>query len=210
MDDPRKDDPSYPQEIEEDWTGGGPRTYDDEAYPESAYDEAIYDDEEPLLYGHETPDPRRTQAAVAMVLAGAVFIASLIVLASFNVTSGPLAGLFDFLALRTWIWVFFGVMMVFLVWLLALLFSAPAHSEEDWYADEAEPPTAEYADTPGAADTITLRCPSCMNIFSLQDPWTRPFYHVCPHCETRGVYTGVQDPPEVKAQLEQQGSHAGA
>jgi hypothetical protein len=204
MSDTRTQDPWQEDGTDEGWVQD---PYDD-PYVEGESPEDDYDDE-PLLYGHEGPNPRRTQAAVALVLAGIVFVGSLIVLASFNVASGPLAGLFDFWRLRTWVWVFFGVIMVFLVWLLALLVGSPAQREEDWYADDLEPPTAEYADTPGAADTITLRCPSCMNIFSLQDPWTRPFYHVCPHCETRGVYTGVQDPPEVKAQLERHGT-AGA
>lgn len=144
-----------------------------------------------------------------MVLAGLFFIFSLFVLATFNIESGALAGAFDFWSLGVWSIIFFVIMLVFFLWLLALLVAAPPRQEEDWYTEEpSEPPTAEYADDPGAADTITLRCPKCMNIFSLQDPWTRPFYHVCPHCEVRGVYTGVQDPPEVKAALERQG-HGG-
>lgn len=198
MDTERTNDP-----WEDDAADFGNREYDSATFPED------YDDE-PLIYGDEDEgegNPRRSQAATAMVLAGLFFIFSLVVLASFNVEGGAFGGAFAFWSLRTWVWIFLAVMIGFLVWLILLLVATPPRGEEDWYSDEAEPPTAEYADEPGGADTISLRCPKCVTIFTLQDPWTRPFYHVCPNCEARGVYTGEQDPPEVKDALAHRHGH---
>lgn len=189
---------------------------DDDYAEADAWDDAQHEDEDDTgaLYGEgiddpvRHPNPRRTQATVVMVIASIVFLVSLVVLAAFTIGSGGFRGVFDFWSFRTWIWVLFGAMVVLFVWLLVLLLTTPKRSDDDWF-DEDEIPVAQPGRL-GAPDTITLRCPDCVNIFSLQDPMTRPFYHDCPHCGVRGVYTGKDDPPEVVARLESQGhgSHA--
>lgn len=182
--------------------------WDDGTYAEDSFDTpAEQGDEEVLLYGEgaddvpREPTPRRTQATILMITAAGFFLLSLVVLAAFTVAGDGFRGVFDFMSFRTWIWVLFAILVILFVWLLVLLLTTPVREGDDWFDDDADYPVAELADL-GAQDAITLRCPTCVNVFSLQDPMARPFYHDCPHCNTRGVYTGKDDPPEVLARIE--------
>lgn len=152
-------------------------------------------EEDPSFYQDDTVNPRRAQATIVMIVGTVVFLLSLVVLAG-HMTDGALRDLFAFWSFTTWVWVFFTILVVLLIWILILLATSPPRHEEQWYGGDSEEPE-EHVETPfaepgepGAADTISLRCPKCMNIFSLQDPGQRPFHHECPHCEVRGVYSG--------------------
>lgn len=166
--------------------------------------------DEEAYYGDES-SPLRAQATVVMILGTVVFLLSLVVLAAHLTEQGTLQDLFfSMWGFTTWIWIFFGVLVVLLVWILILLASAPDRvTQEEWYDDEPDHDVVttpmheqqreepQQEETPfalpgeaGAEDTISLRCPKCMNIFSLQDPGERPFKHQCPHCEVQGVYNG--------------------
>jgi hypothetical protein len=167
-----------------------------EAYQESEYGmEEPFEDPDHIQEPHVSP--QRAWATIVMIIGTVVFLLSLVVLAG-HMTDGPLHDLFAFWSFTTWVWVFFGILAVLLVVILILLATTPARQEEGWYDEEDETDEALVEDTtpfaepaePGAADTISLRCPKCMNIFSLQDPGQRPFHHECPHCEVRGIYSG--------------------
>ncbi len=150
--------------------------------------------EEPQYYDDDSVNPKRAQATIVMIIGTVVFLLSLVVLAG-HMTDGALRDLFAFWSFTTWVWLFFGILAALLVWILVLLATTPPRQEEEWYggdSEEVEEETTPFAEPgePGAADTISLRCPKCMNIFSLQDPGERPFHHECPHCEVRGVYSG--------------------
>ncbi len=201
-----KDEPAEPWDAPEE---GSMEAADAEAVEEPAEDEQYADE-----YGIEGPEPmspRRLQATVLMIVAAAVFVFSLVVLAAFMGDSADFRGVFDFWTFTTWIWVLFGVLIAIFVWMIILLFTTPPVTEEDWYVGEepAEIPVAKPAPL-GAPESITLRCPRCANVFSLEDPLARPFYHDCPHCQVRGVYTGKDDPPEVRRRLEAAGQGVGA
>jgi hypothetical protein len=155
-------------------------------------EEDVYDEDQ-ALYSDDPINPRRTQATIVMVLGALVFLFSLVVLAAFITEQEGLLDVFGFWEFQTWVWVFFGAIFVLLVWLVILLLTTPPRAEGEWYHDETQREGGIAVARPaelGATDTISLRCPKCMNIFSLQDPGERPFYHDCPHCEVRGMYSG--------------------
>lgn len=174
--------------------------------PWGGVDEPPHQDD--AYYG-DASSPLRAQATVVMILGTVVFLLSLVVLAAHLTEQGTLQDLFfGVWGFTTWIWIFFAVLAVLLIWILILLASAPDRYEQDqWYGEEPDEDVVttphqheayeQEEETPfalpgeaGAEDTISLRCPKCMNVFSLQDPGERPFRHACPHCEVQGIYNG--------------------
>lgn len=180
--------------------GAGTASHESFQGPHAGVDESGLE-EDPRFYQEDALRPKRAQATIVMILGTVVFLLSLVVLAG-HMTDGALHDLFAFWSFTTWVFVFFGILAVLLVWILILLLTTPSRQQEEWYGgDEEEEEVEESAQVeqdapfahpgdPGAPDTISLRCPKCMNIFSLQDPGERPFHHECPHCEVPGVYSG--------------------
>lgn len=146
------------------------------------------DEDETILYGDDPWSERRRQATIAMVLATAVFLVSLVVLAAYLGASDALLRVVDFWSFGVWIGVFSVLLIGFLVWLLVLLLTTPAGAEEDWYDEEADLEEADEDEVVGIPETIALRCPRCTNVFNLQDTGERPLRHTCPHCGATGSF----------------------
>ncbi|MBW3583043.1 MAG: hypothetical protein KY455_08090 [Euryarchaeota archaeon] len=165
--------------------------YVDDDYVEDE-DDARSEGDDVMIYGEEEATVgRRRHATLAMTLAAVTFLLSLVVLAAYLGTSSALLDLVDFWSFTTWIWVFSGLLLVFFVWLLVLLFTSPvkepapvAEEEEAWPDEDEE---EAWGDLP-EAETFGLRCTRCRHVFTVTDTGERPLYHTCPSCGARGAY----------------------